>query len=150
VSGFKRFGLLMVAAVAIASLTACGFVGARKNSHIKPTGFLLYGHAAVRLPTDDRRANGTACTAPASASDVARNTRVTVLDPAGKTMAIGALDSGVLAHDNNVPTCDFSFSIPAVPGGVDTYSIQIGTRAAQQFAAKTLRQNTPAVILITS
>jgi hypothetical protein len=149
VSGLKRFGVAIVSIAAILSLAACGFVGARKNDHIKPSGFLLYGHAAVTLPSDDHRAIGSACVAPGSASDVARDTRVTVLDPDGKKIAIGALDNGVIARSANGTTCDFSFSIPAVPGGVDTYSVQIGSRAPQQFAATSLRQNTPAIITIT-
>jgi hypothetical protein len=148
VPGKKHFSVVIAAAFAITTLAACGFVGASGKSHIKPTGFLLYGHAAVTLPLDDHSVPGTSCIAPGSASDVAPATKVTVLDPAGKTIAIGALDNGIVARVNNVTTCDFAFSIPAVPGGVDTYSIQIGSRAAQQFPAQALRQNTPAVITI--
>jgi hypothetical protein len=149
VSGKKHFSVVIAATFAIMTLTACGFVNASEKSHIKPTGFLLYGHAAVKLPAGDQRTPGTGCLAPDSASDVAPDTKVTVMDPAGKTIAIGALDNGVVARDNDILTCDFAFSIPAVPGGVDTYSIQIGSRAAQQFPAQALRQNTPAVITIT-
>jgi hypothetical protein len=80
---------------------------------------------------------------------VARDTRVTVLDPSGHKLAAGALDAGVIARPDTATTCNFSFSIPAVPGGVSSYSIQIGSRAPQQFAASALRQNTPAIITIT-
>ena len=147
--GFKRVGFVIVSVAAVLALAACGFVGARKDDHIKPNGFLLYGHAAVTLPSDDHRAEGSACVAPGSASDIARDARVTVLDPSGKKIAVGALDNGVIARENNTLTCNFSFSIPAVPGGVNTYGIQIGSRPAQQFPAQALRQNTPAVITIT-
>lgn len=145
----KRAGLVIVAMITTVGVVACGFVGASQSAHVKPDGFLLYGHAAVRLPSNDHRADGTECVSPAAASDVAAGAPVTVLDPAGKTLAVSGLDSGVMAHDNAVPTCDFSFSIPAVPGGVDSYRIQIASRPAQTFPALDLRRNSPAIITIT-
>lgn len=152
-SRFKRFalasGVAFTSLTAVTSLAACGFVGASDKSAIKPGGFLLYGHASVILPADDHRANGASCTAPTSVTDVVSGAKVTILDPDGKTLAIGALADGIVAHVKDVPTCDFSFSIPAVSGGVDTYGVQIGTRPAQQFPAQTLRQNAPAVITVT-
>jgi hypothetical protein len=147
VSQIRRIGRYAVLAITAATLSACGFVGASDKSSEKPNGFVLFGHAAVTLPTNDHRATGTPCTS--SVAGVSAGTAVRVTDPTGKVLGMTYLGDGVIGHDNNTPTCNFPFSINAVPGGVDSYGIVIGSRPTQQFAATTLRQNNAAVISIT-
>jgi hypothetical protein len=137
----------VAAAFAAVALTGCGWLGANDKSSIKPNGFVLFGHAAVTLPADDHRAAGVACTSPVTT--VTPGTSVRVLDPGGKVLGTTFLGDGVIGRDANAATCNFPFSLQAIPGGVETYSVQIGDRSPQQFTATTLRQNNAAVITIT-
>ena len=151
-SHVRRVRLWAVATVAIAavnavSLAGCGFVGANDKSSVKPNGFVLFGHAAVPLPTNDHRANGTSCVSPIVG--VAPGTSVKILDPTGRLLGTTYLGDGVIGRDTDGPTCNVPFSVDAIPGGVASYAVKIGTRSAQQFAATTLRENNPAVITIT-
>jgi hypothetical protein len=136
----------VVAAVAAVALTGCGWLGANDKSSIKPNGFVLFGHAAVILRAHDHRAAGTACTSPVTT--VTPGTSVRVLDPGGKVLGTTFLGEGVIGRDATTATCNFPFALQAIPGGVETYAVQIGNRSPQQFAATTLRQNNAAVITI--
>jgi hypothetical protein len=146
-----RIPRLLAAAGAAAALTAvsgCGFIAAGQKSVVKPSSFVLIGHADVSLPASDHAAVGTTCTAPASITGIGANTPIKVLDDQGIAIANGVLGSGILARTSSATTCAFPFEIRAVPGSSNSYGVQVGDRPAQTFAAAQVRQNAPAVITI--
>ncbi len=138
--------LALVAAVLVAGLAGCGFVGASKTSPHKPDTFLLRGAVAVALPADDRRPDGVACAA--AVPGIVAGTPVKVTDPDGRTLGSGRLGDGVVAHDADGASCDFPFQIPGVTGGVASYDITVDDRPPQRFPAKDLRENAAAIIHI--
>jgi hypothetical protein len=130
-------------------LAGCGFVGAAQKSDVKPGGFVLIGRAEVTVTASGLTvapAAGEPCVAPTAFADVAENTQVTVTNSAGKTVATGALGSGLYVAANAGFVCEFPFAIRAVPDGSDTYDVAIGNRPDQTFQATALRDNTPAII----
>jgi hypothetical protein len=143
-----------IAAGAIAAglgvlLAGCGFVGASQKSDIKPGGFVLIGRAEVTMTAPAATGTpttGSPCTAPTAFGDVAAQTRVTVTDAAGKTVATGALGNGLFATSGSGYVCEFPFIIRAVPDGSASYGVAVGNRPIQQFQASDLRTNTPAII----
>ena len=91
---------------------------------------------------------GSACQSPPDAADVRANTPVRVAGPDGRVLATGALGAGVLAQQSETYRCNFPFEIRAVPGGQNSYVITVGSRPPQPFAAMDLREDKPAVIMI--
>ncbi len=141
--------MLGSAALALAAgVSGCGFVHASNVSTTKPSGFVLRGHVTVPLSSGPASATGSACTAPPSASDIVAGAPVRVTDPAGHTIALGRLGPGATATGQPGSTCDFPFAIPAVPGGVGSYGVAVGTRPAQPFTARDLREDRPAVLTV--
>ncbi len=138
----------LTALLAGLALGGCGFFGASRVSHVKPNGFVLRGRVTVPVPAGDTRAAGAACAAPYP--DVVANAPVKVTDPTGREIATGYLGDGVIARGSSSVTCDFPFQIPAVPGGVASYGIAVGTRPAVTFNAKDLREDETAVLSYTS
>jgi hypothetical protein len=136
--------------MATATLAGCGFVSESAKSDTKPSAFVLIGHVTIALPASSTDAAGSACQAPAGATDIAAGTPVTVTDTAAHNLASGVLGTGVVARNGDGAACQFPFNIRGVPGGSDPYEIAIGNRPPQPFAAADLRTNTPAVITISS
>ena len=54
----------------------------------------------------------------------------------------------MVATSGGTPSCNFPFEIRAVPGGVATYSIAVGTQQPHDFPAADLREDKPAVITL--
>jgi hypothetical protein len=155
-AGFTRYRPAVrapkaVLGMLVALLTGgCGFVGASNVSHQKPGGFVLRGHVTVPLAATDGHAAGTTCTA----GGIAAGVPVKVTDPAGHTIALGALGPGIVARASAAPgasgvSCDYPFEIRAVPGGVDSYGISVGDRPPKVFPGTALRQNEVAIITVT-
>jgi hypothetical protein len=144
---FRRTILSLVTlTAAIAVLAGCGFVKAADVSARKPDGFVLRGHVSVPVPAGDSRADGAACAA--SLPGVVANAPVKVTDPQGHEIAVGYLGDGLIARASSGNSCDFPFSIPAVPGGVASYGLSVAGHPAQSFAAKDLREDQQAVIAL--
>ncbi len=141
--------LLLLAGLTAASSAGCGFVGAGGVSHTKPNGFVLRGHVSTPVPAGNPDTDGAACTAPAGLPDIKAGAPVRVLDAANTVIGLGSLDDGVVAHPGGAADCEFGFEIRAVPGGVDTYAIVVGTQPAHTFPATELREDKPAVITLT-
>jgi hypothetical protein len=141
----RALPLLLVVPLA---LTGCGFVGASGASHTKPDAFVLRGRVSVPVPAGDARPDGAACAA--TVPGIVAGTPVKVTGPDGHYLATGALGDGVIARGVNGSTCDFPFQIPGVAGGVDSYEVAVGTRPAQRFPAKGLRENAAAIIVVTT
>jgi hypothetical protein len=137
------------AALAIVGLSGCGFVAAGNKSSVKPSGFVLSGHAAVTLPSSDTDTVGTSCIAPAGATDVAKGVNVTVTNATGTRIATGHLAGGIVTRTGSIGACTFPFQIQGVPGSVDTYGISIGNRPATSFSGAALRASSLAVLTIT-
>jgi hypothetical protein len=144
----RRCALALVAGLVAFALGGCGFLGASRVSHNKPSGFVLRGRVTVPVAAGDTRAAGAACAAPYP--DVVANAPVKVTDPDGREIAAGYLGDGVIARGTSAVTCDFPFQIPAVPGGVASYGIAVGARPAVTFPARDLREDETAVLSYTS
>jgi hypothetical protein len=140
----RALPLLLAAPLALAG---CGFVGASGVSHTKPDAFILRGHVSVPVPVGDARPDGAACAA--SVPDIVAGTPVKVSAPDGRYLGSGALGDGVIAAGTAGSTCDFPFQVRGVAGGVDSYDVTVGTRPAQRFPAKRLRENADAIITFT-
>ncbi|PXY20516.1 hypothetical protein BAY59_31310 [Prauserella coralliicola] len=56
--------------------------------------------------------------------DIAEGTRVTVYDPSGAVLATGALGQG----GDSVEPCVLPIAVPDVPGGHDTYQVEVSDR----------------------
>jgi hypothetical protein len=144
---FRRAGPLLAVVVLLSALAGCGWLGASSVSHRKPDAFVLRGRVTVAVPAGDSRPDGAACAA--TVPDLTAGTTVKISRPDGKLLAIGYLGDGVIARDGTGSSCEFPFQIAGVPGGVDAYDIAVGSRAPTRFAAKDLRENADAIILIT-
>jgi hypothetical protein len=144
---FRRAARPLLLAVPLA-LAGCGFVGASAVSHTKPDAFVLRGHVSVPVPAGDARPDGAACAA--TVPDIVAGTPVRVTGPDGRYLASAPLGDGVIARGTNGSTCDFPFQVPGVAGGVDSYDVAVGTRPAQRFPAKGLRENAAAIIVVTA
>jgi hypothetical protein len=142
----ERSWALLASLALVAALGGCGFIGASGVSHAKPDTFILRGHVAVPVPVDDRRPDGAACAA--TVPDIVGGTSVMVNGPDGHLLATGKLGDGVIGHTGTASSCDFPFQIAAVPGGVTSYDITIGTHT-QRFPAKDLRENAVAILTVT-
>jgi hypothetical protein len=139
--------MLALVAASVLGLAGCGWLGASGAPHSKPDAFLLRGHVAVLASPTDPRPDGAACAS--TVPDIVAGSPVRVTDPAGKVLGTGALGVGVVAHSANGPSCDFPFQVPGITGGVASYGIIVGSRPAQRFDAKELRENAAAIITIT-
>src|SRR5207245_5557786 len=128
--------------------SGCGVLGASGVSHTKPDAFVLRGHVSVPVPAGDARPDGAACAA--TVPGIVAGTSVRVTGPDGHFLATGQLGDGVIARGTSGSTCDFPFQIPGVRGGVDSYDVSVGTRPAQRFPAKDLRENAAATIVVTA
>jgi hypothetical protein len=140
-----RFAAVCAAALAVAS--GCGFVHAGRTSHTKPDGFVLRGYVTVAGAVSTGPV-GSACQSPPEAADIRADTPVRVSSPDGRALAGGQLGAGVLAMQSETYRCNFPFEIRAVPGDSDPYVITVGSRPPQTFAARELREDKPAVIVI--
>ena len=142
-----RLRLAAVFVVTCATVSGCGFVHAGRTSHTKPDGFVLRGYATVA----DAVSTGpvaSACQSPPAAADIRANTPVRVAGPDGRVLASGQLGAGVLAMQSETYRCNFPFEIRAVPGGQTSYVLTVGSRPPQTFPAMELREDKPAVIVI--
>ncbi|MFD7449709.1 hypothetical protein [Kitasatospora sp. NPDC059827] len=80
--------------------------------------FTLVGQA--RISTSDPTKSGT-CNGARGLDDVDKDALVTVRDSAGRVVATGVLGQGEY-HDS---ACRFPIVLPDVPGGSDSYSVQV-------------------------
>jgi hypothetical protein len=140
-------GRAAVGVAILATVSGCGFVHAGRTSHTKPDGFVLRGYVTVAGAVAAGPV-GSACQSPPAAADIRANAPVRVASPDGRALASGQLGAGVLAMQSETYRCNFPFEIRAVPGGPSSYVITVGSRPPQAFAAMDLREDRPAVILI--
>lgn len=73
--------------------------------------------------------------------DVRSGAQVVITDPAGKTVALGKLDQGVL--DGTVPgrtadLCKFTFAVTGVPTGHGFYGVEVAHRGRVQYPEQQL------------
>jgi hypothetical protein len=144
------------AAVAISALVALALAGCAVDGQIgasptpAPEPFATSG--TISVPMDFaamlQRAdadNPPPCIAKAGYSDIVGGAQVIVANGSGETVAVGALDDGVIA-DNQSSTgdakvCEFSFTASDIPPGSKFYSVHIGNtnRGEQTYTAAQLR-----------
>jgi hypothetical protein len=150
----RRAATLFVTALlafTASGIAGCGFVGSGERGSSKPDAFTLNGYVSVGVSVAASApaaspAPGAACEAPSAANDVHAGGAVRIADPAGHTLATGALSPGI--RDASSARCNFGFQIAGVPGGVDSYVIGVGNRPAASFPALDLRSGKPAVIVV--
>ncbi|GAB2759323.1 hypothetical protein GCM10027020_09660 [Nocardioides salsibiostraticola] len=62
-------------------------------------------------------------------SDLTKGTQVRVLDSSGELLSFDELGQGFMTDETLRIPCVFNFFIPRVPGGEDTYTLEIGSRS---------------------
>jgi hypothetical protein len=142
----RRTARWLASGTLLAALGGCGFLGAAGVSHAKPDAFVLRGQVTVPVPGSDTRPTGAACAA--GIPGIVAGAPVTVTGPDGKVLGTGRLGAGVIARTGTGVGCDYPFQVPAVPGGVDSYDVAVGTHS-QRFPAKPLRENASAILTVT-
>lgn len=85
----------------------------------------------VTLELDDMTNSGTACWGKRGYADLKAGAPVVVTDAAGKTVGMGALDSGKEVSGQ----CILSFKVKDVPKGSDFYGVAVSHRGVVQFSA---------------
>lgn len=76
---------------------------------------------------------GKGCWGWSDGADVTGGASVEVLDPAGKVIAFGRLESGTDLHDPSEPPsyavgCQYRFTVPNVPNGLVSYRVRVASR----------------------
>ena len=105
-----------------------------KPTHQAPKTFTVLGHldltdaASVFQPLHD----GSCLIVGNGYADIVSGASVVITDPAGKTIALGALGDGRVAAGDST-TCDFPFTVPDVPAGAKFYGVEIAHRGIVQF-----------------
>lgn len=99
-----------------------------------PATFTLSGTLTLKQASDDLRSGKPAiastprgCHGTGSYSDLSAGTAVIVKDPAGRQVAVGALEAGRLA-EGGTNSCAMPFSVPDVPRDLPSYSVTISRR----------------------
>jgi hypothetical protein len=125
-------------------LTGCGGGSGGDTFEVKGTIALLglddfscgsgcgYGSA----PQD-----GTACTGISGFSDFLEGSKVAVMKD-GKTLGLGEMGAGTVAHYPSSVACEFPISIKDVPSGEKFYELQVGTRPAFQMTESEAKAGT--------
>jgi len=93
-----------------------------------PNANLSYHIAAIRFSGND------SCQGTGPYSDLSAGTAVVVADPQGRTVATGALETGIIDPAQGAyasPSCVMGFSVPDVPDGLSSYSVTVSHRGTQ-------------------
>lgn len=78
----------------------------------------------------------TTCSGWRGFDDIRGGTEVVVTDSAGKTLAVGQLQTGKatgVTADDSATGCRLAFSISGVPSGVGPYGVEIGHRGVNHY-----------------
>jgi hypothetical protein len=137
-------GVLILAAV-----TACGGGSAAKSTDAGSKKMAVIGEITVKATAasvlKDGADIGTPCDAADGYEDIRAGTQVVVADEAGKTLALGSLDAGLLAGESGADVftlrCSFPFEVLGVPAGHPFYRVSVGRRGGQQYTAADLQHS---------
>lgn len=133
--------LILLAVLPLAGCSAA-------HAAAKPTPTTLAVHGSLTLMgnnwVSETGAAGEVCTTLDGYTDIAQGTEVDVSDSAGKVIALGHLDDGIVTDD--AANCSFPFTVSGVPTKSGIYGIQVGHRGTLHYSAADLRSG-PALTL---
>ena len=102
-----------------------------------PAPFTVNGFMTLRLGQFIWDKDPDVCSGWRGYDDIRAGTQVVVTDPAGTTIAVGALGTGVPRRDPNdtsrATECRFPFQVTGVPGGHQFYGLQVGRRGKLDY-----------------
>ncbi|MEV0994641.1 hypothetical protein [Nonomuraea sp. NPDC050202] len=99
-----------------------------------PDPVIVSGTVVLKLTWDTAKfGDRLSCTGEGEYADIAYGAQVVVTDPAGKTIGLARLTTGVLQE----PGCTFQFAA-SVPGGHEFYGVEVANRGRSQFSAAQL------------
>jgi hypothetical protein len=90
----------------------------------------------VTLELDDMTNSGTACWGKRGYADLKAGAPVVVTNAAGKTVGMGAIDSGKEVGGQ----CVLTFKVKDVPKGSDFYGVAVSHRGVVQFSADDVKK----------
>jgi hypothetical protein len=118
-----RYVVVVPAALAaVLALAGCSGTPAAKPTPT-PTAFTAEGSVSVQ-GFSETGSDDELCVALENYDDIAFGAQVVISDAAGKTVALGTLESGSFEDAGN--QCVFPFNIPDVPLGEKFYGVHVG------------------------
>ena len=126
-------------------LTAAALVGmlvvkpalTKPGNDTPPPAFTVTGTLTLRLGQFTWDRDPDRCSGWRGYDDIRAGTPVVVTDPAGTTIAVGALDPGVPRRDpantSRATECRFTFGVTGVPGSHRFYGVQVGRRGKLDY-----------------
>jgi hypothetical protein len=132
-SGVVIIGLLVVVVVLLTTDDAGSNQGGTAGSSPKgaPSPFTVAGDITLDSYDGVLKVTGGVCTGQNGYDDMSAGAQVVVADATGKTIAVGALESGVSESGSK---CRFPFSIENVPEGEGPFSVQVSHRGSIAFS----------------
>lgn len=107
-------------------------------SSFAPQPFTVNGFMTLRLGQFIWDKDPDVCSGWKGYDDIRGGTQVVVTDPAGTTIAIGALGAGVPRRDpdntSRATECRLPFKVTGVPGGHQFYRLEVGHRGKLEYA----------------
>lgn len=124
-----------IALVTVVILAGAGVVwlGLRGSGPSTPAGrsaFTISGQ--LDLTSASIGHDSTSCWGTDGYDDIRRGADVTVTDPSGKVVALGALGSGTIV--GSYVECVFSFTVANVPAGLGFYGIEVSHRGVLRYS----------------
>lgn len=116
----RRLWIAGGVAAAVAALAAVIWIAAPEPA------FEMWG--AVRLDSEGAFSMNPECGGKDSYDDINPGAPVTVYDGTGKALAKGTLDKGKFEGKDLLAPCVFTFSVVNVPGGLDSYQVEVSHR----------------------
>lgn len=136
-------GVVVAAAVVVGVVF---FVRSSSKPEVKtpppPATFTLNGAITVNADAvSSDQVVGGSCASATGYDDVQSGAQVTVTDAAGKVVAVGALQAGLVSElfDKEplrgfASRCSFGFKVLGVAGGQDIYSVEVSHRGEVRFS----------------
>ncbi|MGW0043494.1 hypothetical protein [Rhodococcus sp. NPDC003348] len=130
---------IALAAVGLAALVSVGATGCGADK--PPTTFEMRG--SVIVPTYELTGGGSVagdlpCVGSGRFANVRPGTTVTVLDDAGKILATGSVEQGLVGGESYGIACSLKFKVPGVPDGPGRYRVEVNGHPAQVVESKPL------------
>jgi hypothetical protein len=126
----------ITAAALLALTTACG-----TSTAATPKNIDIHGTITVTREGVTKGSEGEPCRPDGGYSDIRPGAQVVITDPAGKTIAVGALGNGAnrTRSASYLSDCEFPFRVTA-PAGHQFYGVEVSRRGRLQYAAERLRE----------
>ncbi len=124
----------LIAAATLTLVAACG-----TSTAATPKNIDIHGTITVTREGVTKGSEGEPCRPDGGYSDIRPGTQVVVTDPAGKTIAVGALGTGAnrTRSASYLGDCEFPFRVTA-PAGHQFYGVEVSRRGRLQYPAERL------------